>query len=214
MKTNLQRLLAIGLLTSAWLATPRLAAGHCDTMDGPVVMDAKAALEKRDLTPALKWIKSERETELKTAFAQTLTVRTLGPDARKLADHYFFETLVRLHRQGEGAPYAGLKPAGAKVDPGIEAADQALESGNVSALIKTVTDEVAAGIRKRFTLAMEKKRHAGHNVEAGRDYVAAYVDFVHYVEELHTTATNDSAVSHEHSEPGAHVHHALHDDSK
>jgi hypothetical protein len=165
-------------------------------MDGPVVVDAKIALEKKDITPVLKWLMPEHEAELKTAFARTLAVRTQGKEARELADQFFFETLVRVHRAGEGAHYTGLKPAGTKLDPAIEAADHALDSGKADALIKTVTEEAAAGIRQRFAEAVEKKKHVEHNVEAGRKYVAAYVDFVHYVEALHTTATRAAAQAH------------------
>jgi hypothetical protein len=43
-------MLALGV----WLV-PRIAGAHCDTLDGPVVMTAKAALEKGDVTPVLKW---------------------------------------------------------------------------------------------------------------------------------------------------------------
>ena len=129
---------------------------HCDTLDGPVVTDAKTALAKKDITPVLKWIKPEHEAELKTAFARTLAVRAQSKEARELADQFFFETLVRVHRAGEGAPYTGLKPGGTKVEPAIAAADVALENGKADALIKTVTDEAAAGIRQRFANAIEK----------------------------------------------------------
>lgn len=202
MKAKLTQLFLTGLLTGAWVLTTSTARAHCDTMDGPVVTDAKSALAKNDVTSILKWIKSEHEAELKAAFARTLTVRTKGAEARELADHYFFETLLRLHREGEGAPYTGLKPAGTKLDPAVEAADKALEGGNADALIKSVADETAAGIRKRFMEAVEKKRHAEHNVEAGREYVAAYVEFVHYVETLHTTAARE-AQAHEHADTAA-----------
>jgi hypothetical protein len=96
---------------------------HCDTLDGPVVIAAKTALEKKQIAPVLKWVKAEHEPELKAAFVRTLAVRSLGADARELADQFFFETLVRLHREGEGAPYTGLKPVGMKLDAAIEAAD-------------------------------------------------------------------------------------------
>lgn len=213
MKTNRNKLISAGLLCAAWLWTAAPAFAHCDTMDGPVVTDAKAALEKKDITPVLKWIKPEDEAELKAAFARTLAVRAQGKEVRELADQFFFETLVRVHRAGEGAPYTGLKPAGTKVDPAVEAADQALESGKADALIKTVTDETAAGIRQRFTETVEKKKHAEHNVEAGREYVSAYVEFVHYVEALHTTATR-AAIAHEHTEAAAQAAKAAHEHNR
>jgi hypothetical protein len=100
------------LLTGLWLIIPGIASAHCDTLDGPVVMTAKAALEKGDVTPVLKWVRKEDEKEIREQFKKTLTVRAKGPEAKELADMYFFETLVRIHRAGEGAPYTGLKSAG------------------------------------------------------------------------------------------------------
>ena len=198
MKTNRNKLISAGVFYAAWLCVAASAFAHCDTMDGPVVIAAATALENKDITPVLKWIQPDHEAELKAAFRRTLAVRTQGTEARELADQFFFETLVRIHRAGEGAPYTGLKPAGTKLAPAIEAADQALDSGKSDALIKALTDEAAAGIRRRFTDAAEKKKHAEHNLDAGREYVAAYVEFVHYVEALHTAATRSAA--HEHGE--------------
>ena len=186
-RTILRATLAGTTLAAALLLSPR-ALAHCDTMDGPVVQAAKVALEKQDVTPVLIWIKKGDEAQIKTAFAKTLAVRAKGPGARDLADQFFFETLVRVHRAGEGAPFTGLKPAGTPLEPTIEEADKALETGSVDKLDKQVTDEAAAGIRKRFAEALENKAHAEHNVEAGRQFVAAYVEYVHYVEGLHQAA--------------------------
>lgn len=211
MKTTLNRLILAGLVAGVWLLASGTARAHCDTMDGPVVTDARVALVRKDLTPALKWIKPEHETELKAAFARTLAVRPQGKEARELADQFFFEALVRLHREGEGAPYTGLKPAGTKLDPAVEAADRALDSGKVDDLIKTLADETAADIRQRFTDAAEKKRQAEHSVDAGRDYVAAYIEFVHHVEALHAVATRKAA-PHGHSESASPLTEASHHD--
>lgn len=187
MKTNqvlIQTVLAGAAFATTALLSPQ-AFGHCDTMDGPVVLAAKTALERKEATPVLKWIKKDDEAEIKAAFAKTLAVRLKGPEARELADRFFFETLVRVHRAGEGAPFAGVKPAGTPLEPPIAEADKALESGAADKLIKLITEEAAAGIRKRFAEAQEKKAHAEHSVEAGREFVAAYVEYVHYVEGLH-----------------------------
>lgn len=183
----------IGALLGAATLLPRTAQAHCDTMDGPVVLTAKAALEKKDVTPVLKWVKKDAEAEIKSAFTKTLAVRAKGPEARELADQFFFETLVRVHRAGEGAPFTGLKPAGTDLGPALEEADKALESGSVDKVVKLVTDEAAAGIRRRFAEARDKKAHAEHNVDAGREFVAAYVEYVHYVEGLHQTAEGAGA---------------------
>ena len=202
MKLNRLHVTLAGVLFGAGFTLPQTVRAHCDTMDGPVVMAAKAALEKKDVTPVLQWVKPDAEPEIRSAFAKTLAVRAKDAEARELADQFFFETLVRVHRAGEGAPYTGLKPAGTKVDPAVEAADQALDSDKADTLIKTMTDEAATGIRRRFAEASEKKKHAEHNVEAGREYVAAYVEFVHYVEALHTVAARPAS-AHDHGEAAA-----------
>ena len=194
--------LAVGLLA----LTPLSSFAHCDTMDGPVVVDARAALAGADITPVLKWVLPEGEAEIRSAFQQTLSVRKLGGEARELADRWFFETLVRVHRAGEGAPYNGLKPAGSVADPSIILADKALEEGSVESLTEKISQAAAQGIRENFEPAYAAKKHSGHNVEAGRKYVAAYVQYIHYVEKLHAVIKSDAA----HTEPAenasAHQH--------
>jgi hypothetical protein len=170
------------------------AQAHCDTLDGPVVRDARAALAAGDPTPTLKWVRAEREAELRAAFQHTLAVRALGADARELADRFFLETLVRVHRDGEGAPYTGVKPAGAAVDPGIAASDRALESGDVDALVMLVRERAEHGLRERFARAAAAKRRAGESVEQGRAYVAAYVELMHFAERLLEAAGTDAHV--------------------
>jgi len=164
-----------------------IAGAHCDTLEGPVVKTAKIALEKGDVTAVLKWVKKENEGEIREAFKKTLDVRSKGKEAKELADMYFFETLVRLHRAGEGAPYTGLKP-GETVEPIIAETDKALESGSVENLVKKVSDAVSKGIHERFVHANETKKHADESVEAGREFVEAYVEFTHYVERLYLDA--------------------------
>jgi len=118
-----------------------------------------------------------------------------------------FETLVRIHREGEGAPYSGLKPAGIAIEPAIAASDKALETGSVEALAAMVATEAERGIRERFARAAEARKHAGESVERGREYVAAYVEFMHYAERLHGDVT--TSVTHaEHEAPptGTHRH--------
>jgi hypothetical protein len=190
MSNTLKRTIA-GVAVAAALAAPlglRGAAAHCDTLDGPVVTDAREALKAGDAKVVLKWVTPEHENEVREAFEQALAVRKLGDEARELADRYFFETLVRVHREGEGAPYTGLKPGGS-VEPAIAEADQALVEGKVDDLAERIARVVADGIRSRFRHALETQRHAGDSVEAGREFVKAYVEYVHYVEGLHEAAT-------------------------
>ncbi len=174
---------------------------HCDSLSGPVVMDARTALEKGDVTPVLKWVKKERELEIRNVFEQTMTVRALGEDAKKLAEMYFFETLVRIHRAGEGEAYTGLKPA-ESIDPGIQAADDALRSGSGDELAGDLSTRVGAGIRERLKLARERSEHAAESIDAGREYVEAYVDYIHYVENVHRLVTHGVAHLHHESAPG------------
>jgi hypothetical protein len=181
---------------------PSRALAHCDTMNGPVVRDAQAALAKGDVTPVLRWVSANKEPEIREAFQHAVVVRALGPEAQKLADRFFFETLVRIHREGEGAPYTGLKPAGIEIEPAIAASDKALETGSVDALATMVTTEAEHGIRERFARAAEARKHANDSVDRGREYVAAYVEFMHYAERLLLNAT--SAASH--AEPAEHAH--------
>jgi len=163
---------------------PGQAMTHCDTLDGPVVSDARTALDQNDITPILKWISAEDEKAVRAAFGQTQVVRKQSPEAKALADMYFFETLVRIHRAGEGAPYTGLKP-GTAVDPAVALADQALASGSVDKLVEVLTGAMGKGIRERFTQAYGNQKHAKDSVTAGREFVESYVVFTHYVEGLH-----------------------------
>jgi hypothetical protein len=177
-------LMALALIT---LFLPSPVSGHCDALDGPVVVSAKKALETGDPTGVLKWVSEQDEPEIRALFQKTLALREKGPDVRELADTYFFETVVRLHRASEGAPYTGLKLAGS-VEPIIALSDKALESGNADELVEQLTAKVAAGIREKFAHAQEARAHADHSVEAGRAFVTAYVAFTHYAEGIHGAA--------------------------
>ncbi len=172
------------LFTLTILANSQSAYAHCDTLDGPVVKEARVALDNENMTPLFKWIRPTDEKMIKETFDMTLDVRTKGKKAKELADMYFFETLVRIHREGEGAPYTGLKP-GVAVDPAVALADKALESGSIDKLVKVLTNAMAKGIRERFKHTNETQKHANESVEAGREFVESYVIFTHYVEGLH-----------------------------
>jgi hypothetical protein len=170
---------------------------HCDTMDGPVVKAAQQALASTNVNLVLIWVQPQDEAEVKAAFAKALAVRKLSTEARDLADRYFFETLVRVHRAGEGAPYIGLKPAGTDLGPAIPAADKALEGGSVEPLVKMLEQHLREGVQARFQEALAKKKFAPNDVAAGREYFKAYIEFVHYVEGIHESIANPPQ-GHEH----------------
>lgn len=194
MKTKLAVLMVVPLLALT-LAMPQSALAHCDTADGPVVSSARVALSRGDVTPVLKWVQKENEPEVRSAFERTLKVRKASPEARDLADQYFFETLVRLHRAGEGAPYTGLKPSGV-VDPAIAEADNALEKGSIDELAHRMATSVEQRMKQRFAAALHTRKSADTNVEAGREYVRSYVEFMHYVEALDQAAQGKVEAEH------------------
>lgn len=183
---TLHRILRPALLAVAlFLSFPGNALAHCDGLDGPVVKAAQQALAARNVNLVLIWVQKGDEAEIRAAFDQTLAVRGLSPQARALADRYFFETLVRVHRAGEGAPFTGLKPAGRDLGPAIPAADKAIETGSPDAVIKLLVSAAEQGLRHHFEALNNARKFAPSDVEAGRHYVKAYVEFIHYVERLH-----------------------------
>ena len=176
----LSTLSALGLLA----ATPAPALAHCDGLDGPVVKAAQRALETRNPAHVLIWVQEKDEREVQTVFEQTLAVRDLSPQAKELADRFLFETVVRLHRAGEGAPFTGLKPAGRDLGPAIPAADEAIRVGSVEPARRWLMGVLEERLRDQFGEAMAAKTFSSEDLPAGRAYVKAYVEFIHFVERL------------------------------
>ncbi len=158
---------------------------HCDTMDGPVVTAAKDALEKGNVNLILPFVPKKAEDELKKAFEKTISVRRLSKEAAELADYWFFETAVRLHREGEEAPYSGLKPAGLDWGPVVPRAEKAIEKGDPKEVIKFLLHVVEEEVQKRFEGAISKKDYDINDVDAAREYVEAMLDFVLYSHHLY-----------------------------
>ena len=175
------------LLVALALAWSAGAQAHCDTLDGPVVSAARKALDSGNVNLVLVWVQKGDESAIRKAFDKTRAVRKAGGDTKELADMYFFETLVRVHRAGEGAPYTGLKPAGV-VEPPIAAADKAIEAGKLQGLAKLIADRNEKGLHGRFDEVMARKKYKPDDIEAGRAYAHAYVEFVHYAERLYDAA--------------------------
>jgi hypothetical protein len=170
----------------ACLAPSRPAAAHCDTTKGPVVTAARAALEAGDPNLVLHWVRPEDEPVVRSAFQHTMDVRALGPEAKELADRYFFETLVRIHRAGEGAPYTGLTDG--DPEPIIAATDRALASGSADQLEQQLVTALRGGLAERFAAAGAAKDFRPGDVAGGRTFVAAYVPLTHWVEGVFTAA--------------------------
>jgi len=162
---------------------------HCDTLDGPVVKAATSALDKGNVNLILPWAPKKAESEIKKAFEKTLRVRKSGKEAKELSDYWFFETVVRLHREGEGAPYTGLKPAGLDWGPVVPRADKAIEKGNPKEVIEFLQHILQEELEKRFKHAMEKKDYDISDVDAAREYVHAMLGFVLDSHHLYTAIT-------------------------
>ena len=172
------------------MVEPNTAFAHCDGLDGPVVKAAQRALDSGNANFVLIWVQKRDEQEIRAAFEKTLAVRKYGSQPRELADLYFFETLVRIHRAGEGEPYTGLKPSGRNLGPAIPAADKALESREVEPLFKLITEDTRRAIRARYEDAVAKKDYRPDDVEAGREYVEAYVLLLEQVERIYEAANS------------------------
>lgn len=187
MKTSLLSLSGAALLIVVPFST---ILAHCDGLDGPVVQAAQRAIATDDVNLVLIWVQKSDEDQVRKAFRETLAVRKLSSEARQVADMHFFETLVRLHRAGEGAGFTGLKPAGRDLGPAIPAADKALRDGNVEQLINLLTTTIQDRIRDHFNEAFTKQKFSKDDLDAGRAFVNAYVEYIHCVETLYETATH------------------------
>lgn len=173
---------------------------HCDTMDGPVVTAARKALETDDVNFALAYVPESGEAEVKSAFEKVRQARKADPAAREVADLYFFETVVRVHRAGEGASYTGLKPAGLDEGPVIPVAEKAVETGSPDALIKALTDTLRGEVQHRFEHMMHLRDYAPDDVARAREYVEAVLGLEVYSHQLYRAMKADP---HE----GQHGHH-------
>lgn len=198
----LQVLVVVTIASIFVMFGPIMAGAHCDTMDGPTAADGKKALETNNINYALKWILPPYEDELKAIFEQSIKVRTLSPEAKELADRYFLENLVRIHRAGEGEPFEGLKPSGTPIDKKVAAADKCVEVGNLSPLEGLVSSGELSELKEKFEKVMELKDYDINDVHAGREYIEAYVNFFKTAEgEGHEQA---HAHPHEHSHEHGH----------
>jgi hypothetical protein len=182
-----RRGLAAAVASALALAWTTPVSAHCDTLDGPVVGAARKALDSGNVNLVLVWVQKKDEADIRKHFDKTVAVRKTGGPAKELADLYFFETLVRIHRAGEGAGYTGLKPAG-KIEPPIAAADKALESGKLQEVAHVISKRTELGLHRSFEDMMKKKKYNPNDVAAGRAFSSAYVEFTHYVERLYDAA--------------------------
>lgn len=174
------------------------AAAHCDSYDGPVIQDAQKALETNNVSLVLKWISEEQEPQIVDLFNKTYNLKSKDEEVYGIVKKHFFETLVRLHRETEGAPFTGLKPAG-DTKQVIKLSDHALASQDIDDLVEKFSAHLEKVIRNKYSVVAHLDKVKNESVEKGREYVRAYVDYTHTLEAIHDLMEHDSGVtSHKH----------------
>lgn len=173
---------------------------HCDTLDGPVVKAARLALERGNVNLILPYVPRAADAELRRAFDRAIRVRALSPEAKETVDYWFFETAVRLHREGEGAPFTGLKPAGLDPGPAVPRAEKAVETGRLEEVGRFLHDVLDEQLHHRFHDVLDRHGYDEDDVDAARAYVQAMLGFIVY---SHMVYTNLLASSHDHAAEGA-----------
>lgn len=177
------------------------AQAHCDSIDGPVAKAAQKALETGNINPVLAYAPAAAEAEIRTAFDKSRKVRGIGTGARVLADEAFMETVIRLHRAGEGATYTGLKPAGIDYGPVIRAAEQALETGDLAKLKAALMQEIDHALQERLVHVRELQKApleptTAAEVPQSRERVSGELGFITFAENLRQAALGKGTEHH------------------
>jgi len=160
------------------------ASAHCDSYDGPVIKDAEIALETNNVNLVLKWVNQEQEEEIISLFNKTVSLKSGDKEVYAIVKKHFLETLVRLHRETEGAPYTGLKPAGT-TKMIIQLSDNAISTGSDDDLISKLNKHIERIIRQKYEKVASLSKVKDASIEKGREYVEAYVDYTHTIEAIH-----------------------------
>lgn len=150
----------------------------------------------------MPWIPQKAEHEIIEAFNKTLIARNQGKEAMEVADYWLYETVVRVHREGEGASYTGLKPAGLDWGPVVPRAEEAITKGNPKEVIDFINHTLKEELEVRFSRVMAKKNFDTNNVTAAREYVQAELGFVLFSHGLYAVITGKG----EHDESGSKKH--------
>lgn len=156
---------------------------HCDSYDGPVIKDALKALDQNKVELVLKWIEPQQEKEVIPLFHKTYRLKNQDKEVYAIVEKHFLETLVRLHREMEGASFTGLKPAGS-MTPLVEMADNSIAEKSVEDVVTTVTNHLEQVLRERYAEVAKLSKIKDNSVEKGREYVHAYVQYTHTLEAL------------------------------
>lgn len=178
------------LMLTVLIGSPAFA--HCDSYDGPVVKDATKALETNNVSLVLKWVNENQTPEITSLFNKTYSLKNSNKEVYKIVEKHFLETLVRLHRETEGAPYTGLKPAGTTKEI-IQLSDNAIATNSADDLVSKLNKHIEKVIREKYQKVSELSKVKDISVEKGREYVKAYVDYTHTLEAIHNILELSSA---------------------
>lgn len=170
---------------------------HCDSLDGPVVTAARRALDTGDVDFVLPYVDAGGEDEVHEAFDRVMPLRDADPKAADLAYRWFFETVVRVHRAGENAPYTGLKPAGLDVGPVIPAAEKAVATGQAEELYRLLAEEMRSQLEQRLNRVERLAASREASVPAAREHVEAMLGFEVYTNHLYHALRQDIHDGHE-----------------
>lgn len=183
-KTGLQTFLSIVIVSGFMIFGSLPASAHCDSYDGPTIKDAVKALETNNVNLVLKWISAEQEQEIISLFNKTYALKSGDKEVYAIVEKHFFETLVRLHRETEGASYTGLKSAGTTKKI-VQMSDQALASKDIDDLLGKLNNHIGNVIREKYEKLAVLDKVKNDSPEKGREFVEAYVDYTHTIEAIH-----------------------------
>lgn len=184
--------LAIASIFVTGLLIPKMANAHCERVNGPVAVAAKEALDSGELDPALIWVGEKQEEELETAFEKSLEIYNRDEESQEVAERYFMSTTVRLHREAEGMPFSGLKPAKPAAKD-IQVAEEALDSGNLNPVTEMLASEIEKKASELYQKAMKAQRQKDRSVEDGREWADAYVRYIIFVHSLYNSIQSGPA---------------------
>ena len=171
------------------------ASAHCDSYDGPALVDAEKALLTNNVDLILKWIDVDMEDEVVPLFHKTYSLKNGDKEIYEIVKKHFFETFIRLHREMEGAPFTGLKPAGTTAHITVMS-DKALETGDLKNLLKALNNHINSTLKEKYDKTKALYKVKDNSVEEGRAYVEAYVDYTHSLEAVHDILSGDVAHNH------------------
>lgn len=179
-----QSLFVLSLIATFSFINIQPASAHCDSFDGPALMDAAKALDTKNVELIRKWIRPEDEAMVLPLFHKTLRLKDGDAEVYEIVRTHFYETFVRLHREMEGASFTGLKPVGTTAHITVMS-DKALETGNFNQLLVALNRHVNAQLTEKYEKVAALYPVKDRSVEEGRMFVAAYVDYTHAVEAVH-----------------------------